>query len=136
MAFKWTDELKTEIKSIYLAKMEEFAEANPEADPGTYTREAVEVAAESIGASIPSARMQLTKLDVYVKVKNAATSAAKPAAEGTKRVGKAEAQGELLAAFAACGVEDLDSDIVAKLTGKAAAHLAEKVREVAANLTK
>lgn len=126
----WTDELKAEVESLYKAKMGELAEANPDAEEGTFSNEALTYAAAEIGTSVASARAQLTKLGVYVKQINKAKKTSNASEGGTKRVGKAEAQGELIAAFKDGGVTDLDDDIISKLTGKAASHLAAKIREL------
>lgn len=128
----WTDELKAEVESLYKGKMEELQATDPEADAGTFSNQAVSFAADEIGTSVASARAQLTKLGVYVKQVNKAKAAPKGEGSGTKRVGKAEAQAELLAAFKDAGVEGVDEEIVGKLTGKAASHLAAKIREISA----
>lgn len=135
MAFVWNEENKAEVEALYLGKMEELAKANPDAEPSSFSMEAVNYAAAQVGTSGPSARMQLSKLNVYVKMQPTKSKAKATSGEGSKRVGKADAQGELLAAFKDCGVENLDEDILTKLTGKAALHLAEKVREAFANLS-
>ena len=132
-AFTWTDEIKEEVSSIYKGTLEELVAANEGTDEADHSRAALENAAEAVGATVASARMQLTKLGVYVKVKPKAS--AKPKADGAtgnKRVNKADAQAELLSAFKDGGATEVDEDIVSKLTGKAAAHIAEKIREILA----
>lgn len=132
--FTWTEEIEAELESLYLSKLNELQEADPEQDLSAFSAEALTFAAGEIGNSVPSSRMKLSRKGVYVKQKQKASAPkAGASSEGTKRVGKAEAQGELIAAFKDGGVEDLDADIVEKLTGKAAMYLASKVREVLTN---
>jgi hypothetical protein len=126
--FAWDENTTAEVVAVYKAKLIELNEENGESD-AINSRAALDVAAEAVGTSGPSARIKLSKEGVYIKVESK-KSETKAASTGTKRVNKAEQQAELVAAFRDLGVEDMDMDIVEKLTGKAAAHLAEKVREI------
>jgi predicted transcriptional regulator len=80
--------------------------------------------ADELSESPNGVRMILSKAGVYVKKE--------PAAGGTKskttkttstRVSKEDAQAQLIAAIEAAGKE-VDSDIITKLTGKAAVYFA------------
>ena len=126
--FTWNDELKSEASSIYQGKMGELAEANPDKTEGEYTMEAVTFTAEQLGASVASTRMCLSKQGVYVKVKQAKPAAKEKAAGGGKKMNKAEAHAELASALKDIGVGEPDMEIIGKLTGKAAAYLAESIR--------
>lgn len=127
--FSWNETNVAEAINVYKAALADLHKENGEKD-AVNSREAIKLAAEAVGTSEASARLKLNKENVYIKVE-----AKKPAktseSTGTKRVDKAKMHEELIQAFAAHGVLDVDTDIVSKLTGKAAAHLAEKVRQIA-----
>lgn len=101
----WTDEQKAEVIEAYTA-------ANPA--PET-SMEIVEEIAADAGQSVNGVRMILSKAGVYVKkdVTKSKTNG------GTARVSKAASQEALGAAIEAAG-QQVDDDIVSKLTGKAA----------------
>lgn len=103
----WTDESKAEAVELYEA-------ANP--TPET-SMEIVKEIADDLGESPNGVRMILTKAGVYVKK----TAAAKAGGTGTKavRVSKQDAQDALAAAITDAG-QEVDEDVVSKLTGKAA----------------
>lgn len=127
---QWSPELEAELSSLYVSKMEAFPE---DERPGVSMEIVAEIANEA-GVSPNGLRMKLSKAGVYVKTapaKKAATTKTE-GATGAGRTSKADAQAELRAAFNDAGLEDgfLDEAIVEKLTGKAAAHLAEAIRKI------
>lgn len=124
--FAWDENTTAEVIAVYKATLADLAETGSDAEN---TRQALAVAAEAVGTSEASARIKLSKEKVYVKVATKKTEA-KPASGGGKRLNKADQQAELVAAFADHGVSDLDMEIIEKLTGKAAAHLSEKIRMI------
>ncbi len=103
----WTDESKAEAVELYTA-------ANP--TPET-SMEIVKEIADDLGESPNGVRMILTKAGVYVK-KTPAAKASSGSTGGT-RVSKAAAQEALIAAITDAG-QEVDDDVVSKLTGKAA----------------
>lgn len=110
----WTDERKAQAIQAY-------KDAEPTAEN---SMEIVKEIAEEMGESPNGVRMILSKADVYVKKdpKAATTaSASKSSASGDKapRVSKDAAQAALTAAIEEAGAE-VDSEIISKLTGKAA----------------
>ena len=130
MAFAWDEATTAEVQAVYEGTLDELTAANEGTDRAEHSRAALTAAADAVGTSEASARIKLNKMDVYLKVTPKKKAEAKAKAESTtKRISKADAQAELVSAFKDAGVEGLDAEIVSKLTGKAAAHLAEKVRE-------
>ncbi len=127
--FKWTDEVFAEMKQEYLSRMEELG-----ADAPKHSSEVVAEIAQAYGTTNNGFRMKLSKDGCYVKKEaTASTSKAKTGeSKGGARISKATAHAELKAALNDGGVadEDIDSEIVDKLTGKAAMHLAELIRKV------
>lgn len=125
--FKWTEEKYAEMKQEYVSRMAELGE-----DASKHSTEVVAEIAQAHGASSNGFRMKLSKDGAYIK-KEAPTSTTKKTGEskGGSRTSKATAHAELRAAFADAGVtdSDIDSDIIDKLTGKAALHIAELVRK-------
>ena len=106
----WTDESKAEAVNLYT-----------DADPTPETSmEIVKDIADQLGESPNGVRMILTKAGVYVK-KAPATSSAKSSGGG--RVSKADSQQTLKDALSDAG-QDIDDDIIDKLTGKAAVYFA------------
>lgn len=105
----WTDERKAQAVEMY-----EKAEPTPET-----SMEIVKEIAEELGESPNGVRMVLTKAGVYIK-KAAGTSTTKKSSGGT-RVSKEDAIAGLTAALTDAG-QEVDADIVAKLTGKAAVY--------------
>lgn len=131
MSFEWTEEATTEVVAVYQATLNELVEANPGTEEADHSREALVAAATAVGTSEASARIKLNKLGKYIKVTPKKTEPkAGASGGGGKRLNKADQQAELVSAFRDHGVEDLDMSIVEKLTGKAAAHLAAKIREI------
>ena len=107
----WTDESKAEAVELYTTE-----------DPTPETSmEIVKTIADTLGESPNGVRMILTKAGVYVK-KAPATSSAKSNGGGG-RVSKADAQQTLKDALSDSG-QNIDGDIIDKLTGKAAVYFA------------
>ena len=106
----WTDEKKAEVIEAYEA-------ANP--TPET-SMEIVAEIAEEHGESPNGVRMVLTKAGVYVK-KAPATGGTKSTSSSGGRVSKAAAIESLTAAISDAG-QEVDDEIISKLTGKAAVY--------------
>lgn len=129
---QWTDELFEKMSSEYVARMEQFPE---DERPGVSMEIVSEIAQEN-GVTPNGFRMKLTKAGMYIK--KAAGSASKSSAStgektsGGSRTSKAQAHADLRSAFSDAGLapDFLDDAIIDKLTGKAAAHLAEAIRAI------
>ena len=106
----WTDESKAEAVEMYLEQ-----EPTPET-----SMEVVKDIAEHLGESPNGVRMILTKAGVYVK-KSPATGTAKSSGGGSARVSKADAAEALTSALTDAG-QEIDADIIDKLTGKASVY--------------
>jgi transposase-like protein len=115
----WTDESKAEAVELYTE-----AEATPET-----SMEIVKDIAEQLGESPNGVRMILTKAGVYVKKSPAARSTASSNGGGTARVSKADAQETLKGALSDAG-QEIDADIIDKLTGKAAVYFAGVINAI------
>jgi predicted transcriptional regulator len=117
----WTDDTKAKAIELY-----EAAKPTPE-----NSMEVVKEIAEELGETANGVRMILSKAGVYVK-KEAAASAKKTSTSakegGSTRVSKEDAHAKLTAAIEAAG-GTVDSEIVSKLTGKAAVYLATVIEE-------
>jgi hypothetical protein len=111
----WDDTKKAEVVKAY-----EAAEPTPE-----NSVEIVKQIAEDFEESPNGVRMVLTKAGVYIKkgVGAAATSGGAAKATGGTRVSKAGAQEALVSAITDAG-QEVDEEIVSKLTGKAAQYFA------------
>jgi len=115
----WTDERKAQAISMY-----EKAEPTPE-----NSMDIVAEIAEDMEESVNGVRMILSKAGVYVKKDPAAPSSGgqskttKTTKAASTRVSKEDAQAQLVAAIEAAG-KTVDSDIISKLTGKAAIYFA------------
>ena len=115
----WDDDKKAQAVSMYLE-----AEPTPET-----SMEIVKEIAEELEESPNGVRMILTKAEVYVK-KAATPSAAKASGGGGgTRVSKAAAIEALSAAISDAG-QEVDEEIVSKLTGKAAQYFAAIIAKV------
>lgn len=126
--FAWDETTTAEVIAVYLATLEDLHKENEGTD-AVNSRQALAAAAEAVGTSEASARIKLAKEGKYVKVETKKPEAkASTGATGGKRMNKADQQAELVAAFADHGVSNLDMEIIDKLTGKAAAHLAAQIR--------
>lgn len=108
----WDDEKKAAVIEAY-----EKADPTPE-----NSMEIVKEIAEEFDESPNGVRMILTKAGVYVKKTPAAGGSAKASTGGT-RVSKAAAIETLTAALSDAG-QEVDEEIVSKLTGKAAQYFA------------
>ena len=104
----WDDDKKAAVIEAY-----ENAEPTPET-----SMEIVKDIADDFNESPNGVRMVLSKAGVYIKKTPAASGGAKAAGGGT-RVSKAGAQEALIAALTDAG-QEVDEDVVSKLTGKAA----------------
>ena len=108
----WTDESKAQAVEMYEAE-----QPTPE-----NSMEIVKMIAEELEESPNGVRMILTKAGVYVKKTPAAggsSSSSEKKATGGTRVSKAAAIEALTAALGDAG-QEVDEEIVSKLTGKAA----------------
>ena len=89
--------------------------------------EIVKELADELEESVNGVRMILTKAGVYIKKedtpKKAAASGGKAGAAGGTRVSKEDSHNSLIAAIEAHG-QNADSEIISKLTGKAAVYFA------------
>ena len=104
----WTEELKAKVIEMY-----ETAGPTPES-----STEIIKDIAEEIEMSPNGVRMVLVQAGVYVK-KTPAAKASGGASTGGTRVSKQAAQDALTAAITDAG-QEVDEDVVSKLTGKAA----------------
>jgi len=104
----WDDDKKA-------AVVEAYENANPTPETSV---EIVKDLADEYEETPNGVRMILTKAGVYVK-KTTASSSSKSGSSGGTRVSKAAAAEALTAALTDAG-QDVDEDIVSKLTGKAA----------------
>lgn len=129
---QWTDELFEKMSSEYVARMEQFPE---DERPGVSMEIVSEIAQEN-GVTPNGFRMKLTKAGVYIKKAAGSTSKSSVStgekASGGSRTSKAQAHADLRSAFSDAGLapDFLDDAIIDKLTGKAAAHLAEAIRAI------
>jgi transposase-like protein len=114
----WTDEKKAEV-------IEAYESANPTPEN---SMEIVAEIAEEHDESPNGVRMVLTKAGVYVKKAPAAKSSSGGSTGGT-RVSKAAAIESLTAAISDAG-QEVDEEIVSKLTGKAAMYFAGLISAV------
>jgi len=106
----WTDEMKEEAVQMY-------TEASPTPEN---SMEIVKEIAEKLDKTPNGVRMILSKAEVYVSVGEAAKSKSS-GSTGGGRVSKAAAQEALIAAITDAG-QEVDEDVVSKLTGKAAVY--------------
>ena len=112
----WTDESKADAVELYTSE-----KPTPET-----SMEIVKTVADTLGESPNGVRMILTKAGVYVK-KTPATSSAK--SNGGSRISKADSQQTLKDALSDAG-QDIDGDIIDKLTGKAAVYFAGVINTI------
>ena len=119
----WDDDKKAQAVEMY-----EEQEPTPET-----SMEIVKSIAEELDESPNGVRMILTKAGVYVKKAPAAGGSAKSSGStGGTRVSKAAAQEALVAALSDAG-QEVDEDVVSKLTGKAAQYFTGVITAVTAN---
>ena len=114
----WDDEKKAEVVSMY-----EGADPTPET-----SMEIVKDIADNVDESPNGVRMILTKAGVYIKK---AVTSSKASADGTasKRVSKVAAHAKLTAEIINAG-QEVEADIIDKLSGKAAMYLADILSKV------
>ena len=108
----WTDEQKDEVVAKY-------QDAEPNAEN---SMEIVKEIADEVGRTANAVRMILSQKGVYITKAPATKSSGGSASSGegkTTRVSKDAAQQALTAAIEEAGAE-VDSEIISKLTGKAA----------------
>ena len=105
----WDDDKKAQAVQMYLD-----GEPTPE-----NSMEIVKDIADQLEESPNGVRMILTKAEVYVKKAPATKAASSGGSTGGGRVSKAAAQEALVAAITDAG-QEVDDEIISKLTGKAA----------------
>lgn len=118
----WTDDTKA-------LAIQKYESAEPTPDN---SMEIVKEIAEEMGESPNGVRMILSQAGVYIKkeaAKKASGSTAAASGDKAPRVSKEGAQQRLIAAIEAAG-QTADSEIVGKLTGKAAVHFAEIIEAI------
>jgi len=113
----WDDDKKAAVVAAY-----EDSDPTPET-----SMEIVKAIAEEYEESPNGVRMILTKAGVYVKKTSVATGAA--GSSGGSRVSKAAACESLVSALTDAG-QEVDEDIVSKLTGKAAVYFTKVITAV------
>ena len=116
----WDDDKKAQAVSMY-----EDQGPTPET-----SMEIVKAIAEELEESPNGVRMILTKAGVYVK-KTPATGSTKTSSSAG-RVSKAAAQEALRAAITDAG-QEVDEDVISKLTGKAAQYFTTVIGNVTSN---
>jgi hypothetical protein len=110
----WDDAKKAKAVEMYQER-----EPTPE-----NSMEIVQEIAEELEESANGVRMILSKANVYIKkdpAKPSASSKSGSSSGGSTRVSKEDAHNALIAAISAHG-QEADSEIVSKMTGKAAQH--------------
>ncbi len=112
----WDDDKKAQAISMY-----EEQEPTPET-----SMEIVKDIAEELDESPNGVRMILTKAGVYVKKAPASGNGNGSSTGGSGRVSKQAMQDELTAAITDLG-QEVDEDIISKLSGKAAQYLAKVI---------
>ena len=117
----WDDDKKAAVIAAY-----EEAQPTPE-----NSMEIVKEIADEYEESPNGVRMILTKAGVYVK-KTPATGSTKTSSGGGGRVSKAAAQEALSAAITDAG-QEVDEDVISKLTGKAAQYFTTVIGNVNSN---
>lgn len=105
----WDDDKKAQAVQMYM-------DGEPTPDN---SMEIVKDIAEQLGESPNGVRMILTKAEVYVKKAPATKSASSGGSTGGGRVSKQAAQDALVAAISDAG-QEVDEEIISKMTGKAA----------------
>ena len=115
-----TDELRKEVVDAYV----ELIEGYPEEERPKITMEVVNQVAQEFSLTPNGCRVILTNANVYITKKIEAKAAGSTATTGNSRVNKESAHKALTAALEAIGTQDVDQEVVSKLTGKAAQYLA------------
>lgn len=114
----WDDDKKAQAVNLY-----EEAEPTPET-----SMEIVKDIAEELDESPNGVRMILTKAGVYVK-KTPATKSSGGSTGGGTRVSKAAAAEALIAALGDAG-QEVDEEIISKLTGKASQYFTKVITAI------
>ena len=114
----WDDDKKAQAVNLY-----EEAEPTPET-----SMEIVKDIAEELDESPNCVRMILTKAGVYVK-KTPATKSSGGSTGGGTRVSKAAAAEALIAALGDAG-QEVDEEIISKLTGKASQYFTKVITAI------
>ena len=114
----WDDDKKAQAVSLY-----EEAQPTPET-----SMEIVKDIAEELDESPNGVRMILTKAGVYVK-KTPATKSSGGSTGGGTRVSKAAAAEALIAALGDAG-QEVDEEIIGKLTGKASQYFTKVITAI------
>ena len=114
----WDDDKKAQAVNLY-----EEAEPTPET-----SMEIVKDIAEELDESPNGVRMILTKAGVYVK-KTPATKSSGGSTGGGTRVSKAAAAEALIAALGDAG-QEVDEEIIAKVTGKASQYFTKVITAI------
>ena len=114
----WDDDKKAQAVSMY-----EEAEPTPET-----SMEIVKDIAEELDESPNGVRMILTKAGVYVK-KTPAAKSSSGSTGGSTRVSKAAAAEALIAALGDAG-QEVDEEIIGKLTGKASQYFTKVITAI------
>lgn len=122
----WNDEKKQEVIKEYTRIMAEDFDTDEQRAENT--TEVVAQLAEQYGETVNGTRMILTRAGVYVT--KAPAKKATTAKGGTARVSKADAIQSLTNAIAAIDPALVNSEILEKLTGKAAAYFTEVLNAV------
>lgn len=112
----WTDEKREQVIAMY-----EEAEPTPETSV-----EIVQSIAEEMEETPNGVRMVLTKAGVYIKKAGAAK---KSSGDKAPRVSKEDSQNALKDAIGDAG-QEVDDDIIAKLTGKAAVYFTGLIQAI------
>ena len=114
----WDDDKKAQAVSMY-----EEAQPTPET-----SMEIVKDIAEELDESPNGVRMILTKAGVYVK-KTPAAKSSSGSTGGSTRVSKAAAAEALIAALGDAG-QEVDEEIIGKLTGKASQYFTKVITAI------
>ena len=119
-AVSWTDESKQQAVTLYT-----------EQDPTPETSmEIVKEIADELGESPNGVRMILTRAGVYVKKNpSSGSSTSNGGSTGGGRVSKEAMHNELKSAISDAG-QDVDDEIIGRLSGKAAQYLAGVINAV------
>lgn len=115
----WDDDKKAQVVEMY-----QTADPSPET-----SMEIVKEIADEIGESANGVRMVLTKAGVYVKKAPGTSSSSSSGGASSSRVSKAAAIEALQKALVDAG-QEVDEDIITKLTGKAAQYFANVITSV------
>lgn len=117
----WSDEKKQQVIAMY-----QKAEPTPETSV-----EIVQEIAEEVNETANGVRMVLTKAGVYIK-KGVTGAAAKPSGGGNgTKISKEAAHNSLKEALTDAG-QEVNEELIEKLTGKAAMYFAEIVKNISA----